>query len=185
MRIGKHEVAPAAAVLLMVIFPAIAIWGITGDWGVFTRPVFRLFSLRSPIAASIAAFVLFVAAFSAYWNWRLRRRLEKLKQESGDVTPTPLHHEVFALVGRCCGLPPELLSPGVTIRDDLGVDGDDADELFAEFGEKFKVDLSELGRDWSSYFAPEGIGGALGGPSKNITLEQMVDAARCGRWPAS
>lgn len=40
---------------------------------------------------------------------------------------------------------------------DLGIEGDDAVEFFEKFQAGFSVDLRELGENWSSYFAPEGV----------------------------
>lgn len=42
------------------------------------------------------------------------------------------------------------------ISDDLGIDGDDAVELFEKFGREFSVDLEGLWLRWELHFAPEG-----------------------------
>ena len=43
------------------------------------------------------------------------------------------------------------------ISDDLGIDGDDAVELFEKFGREFSVDLQKLWLQWELYFVPEGL----------------------------
>jgi Protein of unknown function (DUF1493) len=43
----------------------------------------------------------------------------------------------------------------LSMTDDLGIDGDDGDELIAKFSEKYKVDFSEF--EYDKYFSPEGI----------------------------
>lgn len=44
-----------------------------------------------------------------------------------------------------------------SLQDDLGIDGDDAVGLFADFAERFGVDLSSLHSHWSEHFGSEGI----------------------------
>jgi Protein of unknown function (DUF1493) len=43
-----------------------------------------------------------------------------------------------------------------SLADDIGMEGDDADEFFAKFAEEFPGDYSELGRHWHRHFHPEG-----------------------------
>ena len=45
--------------------------------------------------------------------------------------------------------------------EDLGIDGDDAVELFEKFAREFSVDLAELNLGWERHFQPEGT--AVGG----------------------
>ncbi len=42
------------------------------------------------------------------------------------------------------------------LQDDLGLDGDDAFELFEKFEKKFETDCSALWSQWDSHFGPEG-----------------------------
>jgi len=46
---------------------------------------------------------------------------------------------------------------GSRLSFDLGIEGDDAVEFFEKFQMEFFVELKELGENWSSYFAPEGV----------------------------
>jgi acyl carrier protein len=99
---------------------------------------------------------------------------------------------------RCVLAKKERLSLESSLNDDLDIDGDDAIEFFEAFTEKFNVDLTELGEDWSLYFAPEGFS-LFGPPDGSLTLftaqpqprkgrplplliERLVLAAQTGRW---
>jgi hypothetical protein len=44
------------------------------------------------------------------------------------------------------------LSPGTRINHDLGLSGKQALTLFDNFSRQFDVDISQLHRDWDSYF---------------------------------
>jgi Protein of unknown function (DUF1493) len=68
-----------------------------------------------------------------------------------------LQERVFAFVSEQTGVKQEKLRLETTLSRDLGVEGDDAVELFEEFRTRFAVDLQELWRDWSFYFGPEGL----------------------------
>jgi acyl carrier protein len=93
----------------------------------------------------------------------------------------------------------ERLTPATTLFGDLGVDGDDADELFAAFATEFGVDLSGL--DLSRHFGPEAWPpwallilplwmlwmARPGEPHKKagvipITLGDLLRSAEAGRW---
>ena len=50
------------------------------------------------------------------------------------------------------------LSLKTRIAQDLGMDGDDAVEFFADFGKRFDVDFGDLHIRWDEHFAPEGSG---------------------------
>src|SRR5262245_19921421 len=43
------------------------------------------------------------------------------------------------------------------LLDDLGIDGDDAAELFASIHDRFGTDLTLLYANWDRHFGPEGI----------------------------
>ena len=50
------------------------------------------------------------------------------------------------------------LSLKTRIAQDLGMDGDDPVEFFADFGKRFDVDFGDLHIRWDEHFAPEGSG---------------------------
>src|SRR5262249_42460800 len=62
--------------------------------------------------------------------------------------------EVVGLISKCTGGPEHKICPKTKINTDLGVDGDDADELLFTYRDKFGVDLS--GFDFTHHFGPEG-----------------------------
>jgi len=68
-----------------------------------------------------------------------------------------LQERVLAFVSEQTGVKREKIRLETTLSHDLGIEGDDARELFEEFGRRFAVDLEELGRDWSFYFCPDGL----------------------------
>ena len=85
----------------------------------------------------------------------------------------------------------EELTPDTRILHDLGIDGDDGDELLEAFCEEFEIqNVSEI--DLSAYFGPEGVDPFtflfclvfkrdkfLRIP---ITLRDLVDSAEAKRW---
>ena len=87
----------------------------------------------------------------------------------------------------------ERLARETRLLHDLGIDGDDAFELFLAFGERFHVDLSPM--EWPAYFGHEGdaLGRAIkrlvGGPRAvddklPVALEDLAAAAEAGCWPS-
>lgn len=86
------------------------------------------------------------------------------------------------------------LTRNTRLLDDLRIDGDDADDFFHAFKERFKVDLSSL--DLRKYFNPEGfdpIGlsvliSKIRGKKfpkiseKPITLGDLEIAVKMGKW---
>jgi hypothetical protein len=70
------------------------------------------------------------------------------------MNPTPLETEVKEFVARITSVRPDKLAPGTRLAQDIGVDGDDGDDLMAAFGKQFGVDLSEFRTD--SHFGQEG-----------------------------
>jgi len=85
---------------------------------------------------------------------------------------------------------PERLTPGSRLLHDLGIDGDDASEILADFGEHFGVDLSSF--PFQRHFGSElGAGSrwvvrkVFGGDAVRlspVTLQDLIDAANRGRW---
>lgn len=54
------------------------------------------------------------------------------------------------------GVPERKVTPGARILHDLGVDGDDAGEIFEALHERFGTDFTELNRQWCVFFNTEG-----------------------------
>ncbi|WP_442679766.1 hypothetical protein ACSBM8_00745 [Sphingomonas sp. ASY06-1R] len=54
------------------------------------------------------------------------------------------------------GVPERKVTPGARILHDLGVDGDDAGEIFAALHARFGTDFTELYRQWRLFFTTEG-----------------------------
>jgi acyl carrier protein len=49
------------------------------------------------------------------------------------------------------------ISLASTLQNDLGLDGNDAVELFDKFSREFHVDITPIKPIWNRYFGPEGI----------------------------
>ena len=64
-------------------------------------------------------------------------------------------HEVRVFVAAFCAVDLGGVRPATRLREDLGVDGDDSDDLLREFAAKFHVDL--MGYDHGAHFAGEGM----------------------------
>ncbi|MDR2678586.1 MAG: DUF1493 family protein [Zoogloeaceae bacterium] len=86
---------------------------------------------------------------------------------------------------------PDKITLSTTIGRDLGVDGDDAEDLIDAFSERFDVDVSEFWPVYHRYFGPEGCNPfwilyvlimALFGrkPDKllPLTIEDLINAAQ-------
>jgi hypothetical protein len=54
------------------------------------------------------------------------------------------------------GVPERKVTPDARILHDLGVDGDDAGEVFEALHERFGTDFTELNRRWRVFFNTEG-----------------------------
>jgi hypothetical protein len=61
--------------------------------------------------------------------------------------------QVFDLVARKAGTTADLIGPNVRILHDLGIDGDDADDLLRELSERCQIDLTSF--EFSRYFRSE------------------------------
>ncbi|WP_443970229.1 acyl carrier protein [Sphingobium sp. CR28] len=54
------------------------------------------------------------------------------------------------------GVPARKVTPDARILHDLGVDGDDAAEIFEALQDRFGTDFTELNRQWRVFFSTEG-----------------------------
>tara|TARA_Y100000782_G_scaffold70365_1_gene76145 strand:+ start:79 stop:405 length:327 start_codon:yes stop_codon:yes gene_type:complete len=62
--------------------------------------------------------------------------------------------QVFEFISEYTGTSVNEITLDTLINDELGVDGDDGDELLLEFSKRFNVDLDGIEK---VYFGPEGI----------------------------
>jgi hypothetical protein len=105
-----------------------------------------------------------------------------------------LQSAVFAFIQNERRCKPHEIALDRSLNLDLGMDGDDAVEFFEAFAEKFGVDLTELGEEWSRYFGPEGgfsffwhgiqtlFGAPTFGSMLPMRIDRVVKAAESGRW---
>jgi len=69
---------------------------------------------------------------------------------------TDLEERIVELIVKQTGVKRNRVLPASRLSQDIGIDGDDAAELFEKFGEEFHVDLTALGERWDRHFMPEG-----------------------------
>lgn len=65
--------------------------------------------------------------------------------------------QVIELVAQMSEITPERVTLTARLLDDLGIDGDDAVELFEGVHERFGTDLTHLYEKWSEHFGSEGM----------------------------
>lgn len=65
--------------------------------------------------------------------------------------------QVIEFVAAMAEVKPERVLLTSRLLHDLGIDGDDAVELFTGLHERFDTDFTHLYEHWSEYFGPEGI----------------------------
>jgi acyl carrier protein len=99
---------------------------------------------------------------------------------------------VFTFVAEETATPPEKISLETSLRKDIGVDGDDAEELMERFSKTFQVDMKEFQIDRYFYpehyctFSPFGFVRWLVGDHPHLTdsirIADLIEAAECHRW---
>ena len=118
-----------------------------------------------------------------------------------NVVSDTLEEEVVAFIASERREQRERLSPRTTLFGDLGVDGDDAEELFDAFMKRFEVDMSECRA--KEHFGPEGFvpwapiywmilawrGVTEEGSTpesrarlRPVTIQDLIDSARARKW---
>lgn len=70
------------------------------------------------------------------------------------VSADSIEQQVVALVAEFTGCPVERIKPQTTLFGDLGIDGDDGDEILTVFMKRFEVDMSSCR---PVHFGPEGF----------------------------
>lgn len=61
------------------------------------------------------------------------------------------------LAAQHAGVDPASITPYTTIREDLGLDGQDASHFFEDYEQTFGVDAEELWKRWDKYFSTSGV----------------------------
>ena len=111
----------------------------------------------------------------------------------GKKTNTELVKEVIDFVAAQRGVKPEKIGLPTRLSQDLGVGGDDGDDLIIDFGRRFNVDLT--GFDSLPYFGEEAAFNPLVYlyfllfdrkklQLTPLTIRDLVEAAERGRWRA-
>jgi acyl carrier protein len=75
---------------------------------------------------------------------------------------TDIEQSVVGFVAEETGYNPKRLALDSRLAHDIGVDGDDAVELFQKFEKRYEVDLTSLYEHWDQHFGPEGGGPGMG-----------------------
>ena len=101
--------------------------------------------------------------------------------EHGDTT-----QEVIAFVGSERGYRPRRVHEHSDLYADLGMYGDDVDDFFLAFCERFEVPPD--GADWSGCFPGEGWWLCFPPtwffkPTRRLLVKHLIEAAVTKRWP--
>lgn len=79
------------------------------------------------------------------------------KCQHGGMTIDTIEAHVIEFVATSAEVKPEQVLLTSRVLHDLGIDGDDAVELFTGLHERFGTDFTHLYEHWSEHFGPEGI----------------------------
>lgn len=109
-----------------------------------------------------------------------------------------LSGQVVKFLAEFTGRPVHRMTVASRIVEDLGVAGDDGDELMRQFAEKFNVDLSGFGK-WNQFGGeggPDPVSAILatvnffkrkmssnGQRRSPLIVQEFIDAARLKHWP--
>jgi acyl carrier protein len=87
-------------------------------------------------------------------------------------------------------VPATRVTPMTRLAEDLGVDGDDADDLIRRFSKEFAVDMSRF--DFARFFGPESAFNPLSlfwppwwrmrRRLKTLTIADLIHVAESKRW---
>jgi hypothetical protein len=112
--------------------------------------------------------------------------------DSEYYTPAEIAERVRMLVCRKSGLKDEVVRSESRLLHDLGITGDDAEELIVEFANSFSVDMSSF--PFQRYFTGEPVTFShvlwmlrlkkdpIWKGKASLTVAQLVNAALAGRW---
>jgi len=94
---------------------------------------------------------------------------------------TALSEAIVRFVAEKVGVRRSKVSEGTRLREDLGVDGDDAYDLLTAFIKEFRVRNENF--DLADHFGPEGWGSfGLIGRLLPLTVQDLIDSAAAGEW---
>ncbi len=91
-----------------------------------------------------------------------------------------VHDAIVAVVSKRTGAKADLISTGSRLREDLGLDGDDADEALWDLNTHYGIDLFES-FDFSTYFYGEPTLANLFGrtaPRQSLTVGELANFVR-------
>ncbi len=100
-----------------------------------------------------------------------------------------IKNKIIRIISEMHGNRPESIDLTTELYRDLGIDGDDAVELFEMLSEEFKIDFSTI--QWGRHFGPEGFNPfTMLTPSFwrkeiPITLQDLINSAIIGEWTKS
>jgi hypothetical protein len=103
-----------------------------------------------------------------------------------------LFEQVQRIIAGYAGIDPRKISMESDLRSDLGISGDDGDELFTALDAQLNVDWSGL--DLGIHFGNEGFGYPLPWQLKNncvmyeaqpCRVSDIAEAAQTGKWPGT
>jgi hypothetical protein len=109
----------------------------------------------------------------------------------GNSSRELLEEQIIAFVADNTGVSADRLSTASRLVADIGLAGDDADDLFTAYSERFSVDLAGL--DLLAIFGPEGCN-PLGliycivyifkapPDCRDVTITDLIASAEEGRW---
>jgi hypothetical protein len=114
--------------------------------------------------------------------WRWRRILSQYRAGAGIEPADEVTLRVKRFLAKFMAEDVANIFLAMTLEDDLGITGDDADDLFEEFARQFP-DVNLDGLDLSRHFYPEGIPWGPG-PCRRCPLRvfDLVEAVRDKRW---
>jgi acyl carrier protein len=93
-----------------------------------------------------------------------------------------IDEQVRQLLSKHSGHPAASITREQSLQGDLGIDGDDAVELFTDSQERFELDLSPLHSRWSRHFGPEGVPLSVGLLWVSVIAGPMLLGVWIG-WP--
>ena len=108
--------------------------------------------------------------------------------EEGGAEPSALFERIATLLEREQGYPRERISTATRLAEDAGMDGDDVGEFLDAYRREFGMELT--GFKFYHHFGPEGCNPfwLIVRPwwqrieRMPITVQDLVEAARAGRW---
>ena len=103
-----------------------------------------------------------------------------------------IFEEVKTFISRLCAIQEEKITLDARIMEDLGIAGEDADELMTALAQNFHIDMT--GYDFLDYFYEEGGDNPLGQlyyqlfnrnkirPKLSLTVKDLVVSVQLGKW---